>query len=404
MVRQQAASSSFVDDAVLDPAIRSIGPAEFQSSPKAVLLTGATGFLGAHLLEELCVRTNATIYCLVRSRDCEHANRKLQANFARYFSHPLDLERVRAIPGDLGELSLGLSPESFAMLARETDAIFHSGAVLHHLAPYSQLRATNVGSTVAMLQLAATERPKHLHYVSSIVAAVDRDNEDFLTEDFPRGSSAELAGGYSQSKWVSERLLAQAAERGFAVTVFRPGFITGRADTGAWPNPNDHLVRVIVGCLQMGHMPESDIVLDMAPVDFVGAAIVRIALCKPAGIPVFNLSNPHPLSWTTLVEWLRGWGYRFEISSIAAWREHWLSHIDPNNALYPVLPLYAGGETTARHAELLNKLVKVRRVRTIETLSRLRMAFPVPSQDLWRQYMQCFEDSGLLRIRSSASS
>jgi len=82
-VRKQAASSGFVDDAVLDPAIQPIGPAKFQSSPKGVLLTGATGFLGAHLLEELCVRTGATIYCLVRSRDFEHANRKLGRSGAR---------------------------------------------------------------------------------------------------------------------------------------------------------------------------------------------------------------------------------------------------------------------------------------------------------------------------------
>jgi thioester reductase-like protein len=402
LARRDAAVSTFVDDAVLDPDIQPIGPAVHQSAPKAILLTGATGFLGAHLLHELCVRTDATIYCLVRGRDTEEAERKLQANFAQYFGHPFDPERVRSISGDLADSDFGLPAETFAMLAREIDTIFHNGALLHHLAPYAQLKASNVTSTVAMLRLAATQRPKWLHYVSSIVAVVDRDNHGYLTEDFPRRASAELAGGYSQSKWVSEKLLAQAAERGFGVTVFRPGFITGRSDTGAWPNPNDHLVRVILGCLQMGHMPESDIVLDMTPVDFVGAAIVGIALSEPAAIPVFNVSNPNSLPWNTLVEWLQSWGYRFEVTSTAAWRERWLSHIDPGNALYPVLPLYVGGETTAGHAELLRKLVKVRRVRTVDTLSSLGMPFPIPGRELWRRYMQGFEDSGYLQIRSAA--
>jgi hypothetical protein len=88
--------------------------------------------------------------------------------------------------------------------------------------------------------------------------------------------------------------------------------------------------------------------------------------------------------------------------SAAAWRERCLCHIDPDNALYPVLPLYADEDTTARHAELLQKLRKVRRARTVEILSQLQMAFPVPGEDLWRRYMQAFEDSGLLRMRVPA--
>lgn len=393
---------AFIDDAVLDSDIQPIGPAVCPFTPKAILLTGATGFLGAHLLQELYTRTEAVIYCLVRGRDAADAQQKLKGNFAQYFVHRLDRERVRLVPGDLAEPRLGLPLETFAMLARETDTIFHNGAMLHHLASYAQLKASNVTSTAAMLQLAATDRPKWLHYVSSIVAAVDRDDHGSLTEDFPRRASADLAGGYAQSKWVSEKLLAQAAERGFGVTVFRPGFITGRSDTGVWPNPNDHLVRFILGCLQMGHMPVSDLTLDMAPVDFVAAAIVRIALSEPTAIPVYNLSNPHPLPWTTLVEWLQSWGYRFEVVSTAAWRERWLSDIDPRNALYPILPLYVGGDTTAQHAELLRKLANVRRSRTVEALSRLQMAFPAPGHDLWRRYMQYFEHAGFLRIESSA--
>lgn len=393
---------SYTDDAVLDPGIQPIAPAVCPAAPRTVLLTGASGFLGAHLLNELLVQTQATVYCLVRARDAAEAQQKLQANFARYFSHKFDPERVRSIPGDLAQPRLGLSSQTFETLTREIEAIFHNGAHLHHLAAYAQLKASNVSSTVTLLQLATTGRPKWMHYVSSLVAAVERDEQGSLAEDFPHRDSPELAGGYAQSKWVSEMLLAEAARRGIGVTVYRPGFITGRSDTGVWPNPNDHLVRVILGCLQMGCAPASGLILDMAPVDFIGAAIVGIALSRPSR-PVFNLSNPHPLAWTTLLEWLQSWGYRLQVVPGSVWREHYLHRVGPDNALFPVLPLYVGGDTTDRHVELLSKLSTVNRAGTAEVLARLPLLFPAPDQGLWRRYMQDFEHRGFLGVRSLAA-
>jgi thioester reductase-like protein len=399
----EVASSTYVQDAALDPHIQPAGPASYPGVPAAVLLTGATGFLGAHLLQELYCRTAATIYCLVRARDGHDAQQRLQANFARYFAHTLSPERVRPIVGDLAQPRLGLSPHTYEALARETDALVHNGAQLHHLASYPQLKASNVSSTVAMLQLATTTRPKWIHYVSTLVAAVERDPEGWLLEDFPRRGPGELAGGYAQSKWVSEKLLAEASRRGIGVTIYRPGFISGRADSGVWPAENDHLLRVIKGCLQMGYAPDSDLTLDMAPVDFISAAIVRIALSEPTAGHVFNLSNPHAVPWSTLLSWLGRCGYAAQVVPNAVWRERYLSRIDRENALFPVLPLYLGGDTTDRHAVLLTKLSKVHRDHTAQMLARLQMAFPAIDQALWQRYIHFFQDSGFLQIPSYAT-
>src|SRR5215471_463681 len=310
---------AWVQDARLDPHIQPVGPALHCGTPKAVLLTGATGFLGAHLLQELCCHTTATVYCLVRARDGYEAQQRLQTNFARYFAHTLAPGRVRPVVGDLTAPRLGLDPPTYAALAQETDIIIHNGAQLHHLAPYAQLKASNVSSTVAMLHLATTTKPKWIHYVSTLIAAVDRDRNAGLLEDFPRAVPVDLAGGYAQSKWVSEKLLAEAAQRGIGVTIFRPGFISGRSDSGTWPVENDHLLRVIKGCLQMGCAPDNDLTLDMAPVDFISAAIVRMALSEPSAGHVFNLSNPCAVPWSTLLSWLQRCGYAVRVVPNAVW-------------------------------------------------------------------------------------
>ncbi len=391
-----AAPAAWVQDAQLDPCIQPLGPALHPGVPQTILLTGATGFLGAYLLRELCCRTAATIYCLVRARDSHEAQQRLQANVARYFPQALAAQRVRPLVGDLAQPCLGLSPQTYAALAQETDIIVHNGAQLHHLAPYAQLKASNVSSTVAMLHLATTTRSKWIHYISTLVAAVDRDGDGCLLEDFPRADPVDLASGYAQSKWVSEKLLAEAAQRGIGVTIFRPGFISGHSHSGTWAVENDHLLRVIKGCVQMGYAPDSDLTLDIAPVDFVSAAIVRIALSGPTAGHVFNLSNPHPVPWLTLVDWLQRCGYAVRVAPEAVWREQHLSRIDLANALFPILPLYVGGDTTDRHVVLLSKLSKVRRDHTTQLLAQLQMDFPVVDQALWQRYVRFFQHCGFL--------
>ena len=401
-VRQQAAPQehaeplAWVQDARLDPRIQALGPAPRPSVANAVLLTGATGFLGAHLLQELYGHTAGTIYCLVRARDDHEAQQRLRTNFARYFASTLAPERVRSVVGDLSAPRLGLTPQAYAALAQEIDLIVHNGAQLHHLASYAQLKASNVSSTVTMLHLATTAKPKRIVYISTLVAAVDRDSHGWLLEDLPRTDPVDLAGGYAQSKWVSEKLLAEAAQRGIGVTIFRPGFISGRNDSGTWPVENDHLLRVIKGCLQIGYAPDSDLTLDMAPVDFVSAAVVRIALSEVSPGHVFNLSNPHPVPWLTLVDWLQRCGYAVRVAPEAVWREQHLSRIDLANALFPILPLYVGGDTTDRHVVLLSKLSKVRRDHTTQLLAQLQMDFPVVDQALWQRYVRFFQHCGFL--------
>jgi thioester reductase-like protein len=387
-------------DTQLEPHLQPLGMASRPTQPQNVLLTGASGFLGAHLLYELYHRTSATIYCLVRARDSHEAQRRLQTNCARYFAQTFDPERVRPLVGDLAQPALGLTPQIYTTLAQDTDLIIHNAAQLHHLAPYAQLKASNVQSTVAMLQLATTARPKWIHYVSTLVAAVDRDQDGGLLEDFPQAAPVDLASGYAQSKWVSEKLLAEAARRGFGVTIFRPGFISGRSDTGVWPAENDHLLRVLKGCVQMGYAPDSDLALDMAPVDFVSAAVVRMALSDSIPGSVFNLTNPHAVPWATLLGWLQDCGYTTQMVPNAVWREQHLSHIDTQNALFPVLPLYLGGETTERHVGLLSKLAQVRHDNTARMLARLNISFPRIDQALWQRYVQFFQHCGFLQSQA----
>ena len=88
---------------------------------------------------------------------------------------------------------------------------------------------------------------------------------------------AAVHGGYSQSKWVSERLLALSAARGVPVTLYRPARITGHSESGAC-NTEDFLFRMLKGCVQLRAYPAFNWLERAAPIDFVAAATVAISM------------------------------------------------------------------------------------------------------------------------------
>ncbi|MEA2490646.1 MAG: hypothetical protein QOH21_2438, partial [Acidobacteriota bacterium] len=95
-------------------------------APHAALLTGATGFLGAFLLDELLRATPATVYCLVRAKDPDDGLRRIRENLATY-GLTADLTRIVPLLGDLALPHLGLDEAMLQYLAEALDVIYHNG-------------------------------------------------------------------------------------------------------------------------------------------------------------------------------------------------------------------------------------------------------------------------------------
>lgn len=383
----------FTRDASLDPAIQPCGAAQPLTRSSSILLTGATGFLGVHLLHDLCRLTDARIYCLVRAGCAGEARRRLEANVAQYAGRKLPAERIVPIPGDLARPRLGISSPDFEQLAGGVDAILHNGALLNHVASYDRLRAANVMSTVELVRLAGANRPKWVYYISSMIAANDRDRDGNLLEQLPAADPCRIAGGYPQSKWVSEKLLGEARKRGFGVTVFRPGVICGRRDTGAWAIAYDHLLLLLKGCLQMGCAPESPLRVDMSPVDFVSEAIVRLSLAHPEN-PVLQLSNPNPVPWVTMLEWVGEFGYPLRVVPVDVWMKRHLPRIGEDNALFPLLPVYLEESGAGKRELEVAKMARANREFTAPMLAAANLAYPAVDRELFRKYIGYCIDGG----------
>ncbi|MFY1637341.1 non-ribosomal peptide synthetase [Solwaraspora sp. WMMB335] len=247
-------------------------------TPRRVLLTGATGFLGAFLADELLRRSDARLVCLVRAGSAAEGLARVETALRRYqLWRPGYAERVEPLLGDLASPRFGLTGARWSELADQLDTVVHNGGAVNFLHPYQRLRPANVAGTVEVLRLAATGQDTAVHYVSTLgVFLGERYRETTVTESAAPADPTGLTSGYNQSKWVADALVRAARDRGLPVTVHRPARITGHSRTGA-SNPDDYFSALLKGCLEVGGVPDLADPADMAPVDYVAAAIVTLA-------------------------------------------------------------------------------------------------------------------------------
>ncbi|MFC4149886.1 amino acid adenylation domain-containing protein [Micromonospora mangrovi] len=339
-------------DVVLPEDVRPVGEVRWTDRPGTVLLTGATGFLGAYLARQLA-EAGATVLCLVRGRDEADAQHRLTAQLRRYRCWRDEwADRFRAIPGDLAAPRLGLTPERFAALAREVDEIYHCGAVVHFLRPYAALRAGNVAGTVEILRLATLDRPVPVHYVSTMsvfgglartagAGPVDASGvvlrEDTLPDDPPPATDT----GYNHSKWVAEQVVTLARARGVPVAVYRPGRIAGDTRTGTWRG-DDLVCQVIRACVATGLVPDTGLATDLVPVDHIAAVVTGLARRRDALGRTFHFALDAKVPLVRLADALAERGWPVRRVPLAQWYDAVTAAARAgDDQLGPVLAMYA---------------------------------------------------------------
>jgi thioester reductase-like protein len=379
---------------------------------RAILLTGATGFLGASLAEALLERSSAAIVCLVRPGG--DARARLDGCLKAYGVRATAFDpRIKIVEGDLRQPRLGLSEGRFAELASDVDAICHAGAMVNWISSYTALRAANVTGTLELLRLACLRTAISFHFVSSLSVCYSSSAPDVVDESFdplPHLRSVHL--GYAQSKIVAEALVHEAGARGLPVSVYRPAIISGNSRSGAF-NQDDVLAALIKGCVRMGTAPDLDWQLDCEPVDVVAAEIVRLSAQRGR---TFHLSHERPRHWRECVLWMRLYGYPVRLVSYHTWLrqlERDIAAADhplrPLRSFFLDRPAGAGGLTLPELYEE-GRRTSACAVRTRHAVKATGVVCPPLDASLLDRYFAAYVDSGYLpappspRLRGAALS
>ena len=393
---QPSARVDLPAEAALDPAIKPApGKFAFPHSPKRILLTGATGFLGVHLLAELLEQTRADIYCLVRCADEAQGHAKLRAKLEQHrLWQDGHAERIVPLPGDLAKSLLGLAPGEFLKLAELIEVIFHNGASINTVYPYAALKPANVGGTHEILRLACQGPLKPVHYSSTTSVFADPAYAPigFVLESDPLAHWEGIDNGYIQTKWVAEKSLELARQRGIPVTVHRLARVAGDSRNGIC-NPDDLFCRLIKGCIQLGAAPDFGGYCDnLTPADHLSRAMVYLALSPQSLGKAFHWHNPAPLKLDDVFRWVQEHGYRLEILPYPVWLER-LENAGEDNALKAMAAVFA--KASADAGEELPGLNLCRR-QVEEGLARADLGFQPVAQATVDSYLRYLVESAYL--------
>ena len=319
---------SLAEEAFLDP---NVSPAAISkgirlSEASNILLTGATGFLGSFLLNELLRSTEhqTMFYCLARSGGTQHGDlpndRVLEA--LKFYGLPTESlrERIVTVTGDLTQDRLGLSEEEYLQLAEKVDLVFHCAASVNYSYPYPMIKPHTVGGTTEVIRFACHTKTKPVQYISSNGVFPGGDAAPYLENNDIDDFADRMEGGYNQAKWVAERLMWYAGLRGLPICMFRPGNIGHHSVTGV-VNPNDFQTLIIKACLRIGSAPIApDWLFEMTPVDFLATAITKIPDDPSHFGKVYNMVQQDPVPANDVFMRMQADGHVSELITLTDWK------------------------------------------------------------------------------------
>ena len=257
-----------------------------------ILLTGVTGFLGIHILDEFLKKENGKIYVIIRKDPGQTINDKLTNKLHYYFNEKYDKyvnNRIITLEGDISKSGFGLNQEELFKLGNSVDLIINSAAKVSHYGNYQEFYNTNVKSVEKIIDFANAFKKKIFHISTLSVSGNSLVDEyyveqkinkeiDFCEDNFYIGQSFENV--YIRSKFEAEKRILDAIQKGTDAYILRVGNLMPRREDGKFQeniSENAYITRLKT-FIKIGYLPQylKDGYLEFTPIDSTAQAIMSI--------------------------------------------------------------------------------------------------------------------------------
>ncbi|KAG0160940.1 hypothetical protein PDIDSM_8472 [Penicillium digitatum] len=307
------------------------------SGATSVLLTGATGSIGAHVLYELLNDDSiSTVYCLTRRESSLEAILRTLVD-KNLFISPEQKTKIVAFNSriDQPDFRTSLDERTVRHMLDSVSLIIHTAWPVNFNLPLTEFEP-HIQRLHNLIQFSLSVRsrePAVLMFCSSVSTALGSRSAKILEAPVDLDSAFM---GYGQSKLIGERIVSNARRRGARAYSLRIGQVSGHSKKGLW-NDSEALPLMIRSALTLGALPELSQTCSWLPVDKLASIILELArtcatpvvfgesqasssaVAEHVDDSIFNLSNSREFTWSSLLHTLQNCGFQFDVVPFEEW-------------------------------------------------------------------------------------
>ena len=295
-----------------------------------ILLAGATGFLGIHILADYLDNDSGTAYCFVRGKDKEDSTARLKKLLEFYFGDKYsDMNRIKIVCADLQKERFSLSSEEYENLAKNVDTVINCAASVKHYGSYKYFYEVNVESVKRLIDFCKDAAAKLIHTSTLSVSGNSFGDEfdGYISEEEKHFYESSLYIGqpldnvYARSKFEAEKAVLDAIADGLEANIMRMGNLTNRFSDGKFQNnyESNAFLQRVKGIIELGKAPDylikDDIYSEFTPIDEAAKAVMTVTRHFNAEQTVFHINSTKVVYMKRLLEYLSRLGYCIDIVS-----------------------------------------------------------------------------------------
>ncbi|KAL4784450.1 hypothetical protein BJX76DRAFT_219889 [Aspergillus varians] len=300
---------------------------------RGVILTGATGSIGAHTLHRLLNdETVSAVYCLTRRSNPKEAILDALAQKGLNVL-PYRTKKIVALNSALHEPDMGLDKPTIEQMRQSVSLIIHSAWPVNFNLPLPSFipHIQGLSNLIDFSMSVHMPAPAVMLFCSSISTALGSPSTSI--DETPIGDfSSSLDMGYARSKLIGERIVSKARKFGARAFSLRIGQVSGHSKKGLW-NDSEAIPLMIRSALTLKALPRLDTVCSWLPVDKLACSLLEIARAcalnssgDDSGFEdsddddsIYNLCNSRTFTWSSMLDTLAQHGFEFETVPFADW-------------------------------------------------------------------------------------
>lgn len=361
-----------------------------------VLLTGATGFLGIHMLRELIGTDGVdSVVIMVRDKKNIDARKRIETLLEYYFNDTFEAElsrKVKIVPADINDDDL---IEKLADCA--FDVVINCAAMVKHFARDDSIERVNVGGVRNMIEVALQKNARLIQVSTESVAGYSVNgsvpvSRIYTEKDLDIGQTPGTR--YTKSKLQGEKdILAAARERGLRAKIMRVGNLMSRRKDGEFQinfHTNNFMNSLraygALGCFPVDDM---DSPVEFSPIDSVSRALILLS-GTPDAYTVFHVDNCHTVHMANILEALSNCGMLLEVTSAAEFAKRLDAMLKDERRSLEVSSLVSyqtDGDDTYRCVDVSNAY-------TVKALYRLGFSWPVITPEYMERAIMALKGLG----------